>query len=123
MSIGASGTGRGSIRTYPLPRDGFDPRAASPLELRGHGLPQRPDPGVRPEFAALWDEVFSRTLSYIMPAFLPVEELVPGIGRADRPRPDVTIAYPTWPGAVMHAPTGEVFEGVFGEWNVPSYSH
>ena len=111
MSIGTSATGHGSIRTYPLPPDGFDPRAASPLELRRHGLPQRPDPAVRPELAALWDGVFSRTLSYIMPTFLPVEELVPGIGRADRPRPDVTITYLTWSGAVMHAPAGETSTG------------
>jgi Peptidase A4 family/Tachylectin len=119
MSIRTSGTGRGSIRTYPLPPDGFDPRAASPLELRRYGLPQRPDPAVRPELAARWDEVYSRKLSYITPTFLPVEELVPGLGRADRPRQDVTVTNDTWSGAVTHASPGETFEWVSGQWNVP----
>jgi hypothetical protein len=114
-----SGTGHGSIRTYPLPPDGFDPRAASPLELRRYGLPQRPDPAVRPELAALWDDVFSRKLSHITPAFVPVEELVPGLRRADRPRPDVTATDGHWSGAVTHASAGETFEWVAGQWNVP----
>jgi Peptidase A4 family len=119
MSIGTSGTGHGSIRTYPLPPDGFDPRVASPLELRRYGLPQRPDPAVRPELAARWDEVYSRKLSYITPTFLPVGELVPGLGRADRPRQDVTVTSDTWSGAVTHATAGETFEWVSGQWNVP----
>lgn len=115
----ASGTGLGRIRTRPLPPGGFDPRAASPLELRRYGLPQRPDPVVRPELAARWDEMFSSKLSYIMPVFQPVEELVPGISRADRPRPDATGTNGTWSGTVAHAPDGEAFEWVFGTWNVP----
>ena len=97
-----------------MPPDGFDPRAASPLELRRYGLPPRPDPAVRPELAAVWDEVFSRTLSYITPVFQPVEELVPGISRADRPRPDANGTNGTWSGTVTHAPAGETFEWVFG---------
>jgi Peptidase A4 family len=119
MSTGTSGTGRGSIWSHPLPPDGFDPRAASPLELRRYGLPQRPDPAVRPELAARWDEIFSRKLTYITPIFQPVEELVPGISRADRLRPDVNGTNDTWAGTVTHAATGETFEWVFGLWNVP----
>jgi hypothetical protein len=119
MSIGASGTGRGRIRTYPLPPDGFDPRAASPGELRHYGLPERPDPAVRPELAARWDEVFSRKLTFITPTFLPVEELVPGLGRADRLRPDVAVTNDHWSGAVAHAAPGETFRWVLGAWNVP----
>ena len=79
MSKRTSEASRGSTWTHPLPPDGFDPRAASPLELRRYGLPPRPDPGVRPELAAVWDDVFSSKLSYITPVFQPVEELVPGI--------------------------------------------
>jgi len=114
-----SKTGRDSRWTHPLPPDGFDPRAASPLELRRYGLPQRPDPAVRPELAARWDEVFSRKLRYITPVFQPVEELVPGISRAVRPRPDANGTNGTWSGAVSHAPAGETFEWVFGQWNAP----
>jgi hypothetical protein len=120
MSKRASGTGRGTTWAHPLPPDGFDPRAASPLELRRCGLPPRPDPAVRPELAAVWDEVFSRKLSYITPVFQPVRELVPGISRADRPRPDANGTNGTWSGTVAHAPAGEAFEWVFGTWNVPN---
>jgi hypothetical protein len=102
-----------------LPPDGFDPRAASALELRRYGLPQRPDPAVRPELAAVWDDIFSRKLSYITPVFQPVQELVPGLSRADRARPDANGTNGTWSGTVSHAPAGETFEWVFGTWNVP----
>jgi len=120
MSNGTSATGHGITRARPVPPGGFDPRAASPLELRRYGLPPRPDPAVRPELAAVWDEVFSRELSYITPVFQPVQELVPGISRADRPRPDANGTNATWSGTVTHAPAGEAFEWVFGQWNVPS---
>jgi hypothetical protein len=119
MANDTAETGRGSVRTHPLPPDGFDPRAASPLELRRYGLPQRPDPAVRPELAARWDDVFSRKLSYITPVFQPVEELAPGISRADRPRPEANGTNGTWSGTVAHAPNGEAFEWVFSQWNVP----
>jgi hypothetical protein len=119
MTQGTAGTDRGRIRTYPLPPAGFDPRAASPLELRRHGLPQRPDPAVRPELAAHWDELFSRELSYITPVFRPVAELVPGISRAARQRPAANGTNNTWSGTVAHAPAGEAFTWVFGTWNAP----
>jgi hypothetical protein len=69
----------GSIKTYPLPPDGFDPHTAQPRELRRYGLPQRPDAAIRPELAARWDKIFSRKLTYIVPSFQPIEELLPGI--------------------------------------------
>jgi peptidase A4-like protein len=110
----------GSIRTHPLPPDGFNPRAASPLELRRHGLPQRPDPAIRPELAARWDEVFSHKLTYITPTFRPMQELLPGIERRGHPRQDVvTVTHPFWSGGVVHATGGETFTWVLGQWNVP----
>ncbi|MGH3153950.1 MAG: G1 family glutamic endopeptidase [Streptosporangiaceae bacterium] len=107
------------IRPQPTPPDGFDPRAASPLELRRYGLPQRPDPAVQPHLAARWDAVFSRELRYIAPEFTPVQELVPGIQRQPRVQPDMTVTNPTWSGTVVHAPKGQAFGWVTGEWNVP----
>jgi hypothetical protein len=73
----------------------------------------------RPTAPAVWDEVFSRKLSHITPVFQPAEELAPGISRADRPRPDVNGTNGTWSGTVTHAPAGETFGWVFGQWNVP----
>jgi len=120
MSSSTPGTAAGSIRTHPLPPDGFNPRAASPLELRRYGLPQRPDPAIRPQLASRWDEIFSRKLTYITPTFRPMQELLAGIERRRRPRQDlVTVTHPTWSGAVVHATAGETFTWVLGQWNVP----
>jgi hypothetical protein len=107
------------IGIHPTPPSDFDPPAASALELRRYGLPQRPDPAVRPDLAARWDEVFSRKLRYITPEFTPVPELVPGIERQPRLQPEVTVTNPTWSGTVVHAPRGQAFGWVTGEWNVP----
>ena len=120
MADSISGTDPGRARVHPLPPEGFDPRAASALELRGYGLPQRPDPATRPALAAAWDEIFSRPLRFITPEFRPVPELVPGVSRPDRPQPEVsTFDHPFWSGGVVHAAAGQMFGWVTGRWNVP----
>lgn len=109
------------VRTHPLPSAPFDPRSASPAELRRYGLPQRPDASIRPELAALWDEVFSHELTYITPTFQPVEVLLPGIEAPHGPLRDVemTVTNDHWSGCVVHAPSGQTFTWVLGQWNVP----
>ena len=93
---------------------GFNPHAASRLELWRYGLPQRPDPAIHPQLAARWNEIFSRKFTYITPTFQPMQELVPGINRQRRPPQDlVTFTLPTWSGAVVHAPAGETFTWIF----------
>jgi hypothetical protein len=120
MSLSTLGTAGGKLRTHPLPPDGFKPRTASALELQRYGLPQRPDPAIRPQLASRWDEIFSRKLTYITPTFRPMQELLPGIERRGRPRQDlVTVTNPTWSGAVVHATASETFTWVNGQWNVP----
>jgi len=119
-SISTTGTACGGIKPHRLPPDGFNPRAASPLELWRYGLPQRPDPAIRPKLAARWDEIFSRKLTYITPTFRPMQELVLGIERQGRPRQDlVTVTHSFWSGAVVHATGSEAFTWVLGQWNVP----
>jgi hypothetical protein len=114
------GTVGGKIRLHPLPPDGFNPRAVSPLELRHYGLPQRPDPAIRPQLAARWDEIFSRKLTYITPTFRSMRELLPGIERQRPLRQDlVTVTNANWSGAVVHATSSETFTWVLGQWNVP----
>jgi hypothetical protein len=120
MALNILESAGGSIRTYAMPPDGFDPRSASPLELRRYGLPQRPDPAIRPELAARWEKVFSRKLTYIVPTFQPMQELLPGIQRRGRLRQDlVTGTHGWWSGGVVHAPAGVTFNWVLGQWNVP----
>jgi Peptidase A4 family len=119
MSVSTSGIDPGDVRIHPSPPDGFDPHAASPLELRRYGLPQRPDPAVRPDLTALWDDVFSRKLSYITPILEQGNEVLPGITRPDHLRQDVTLNHPYWSGGVTHAAAGQAFGWVTGRWNVP----
>jgi hypothetical protein len=109
------------VRTHPLPSARFDPRSASPTELRRYGLPQRPDASIRPELAALWDEILSHELTYLTPTFEPIEALLPGIEAPHGPLRDVelTVTNPHWSGCVVHAPAGQTFTWVFGQWNVP----
>jgi len=108
------------ISTHPLPPAGFNPRAASPLELRRYGLPQRPDPTTRPELAARRDEIFSRKLTYITPTFRPMQELLPGIERRTLPRQDVvSVTHSFWSGAVVHA-TGSEASCDDGSWRTSS---
>jgi hypothetical protein len=121
MSQSTREAAAGEIKLHPLPPDGFDPRAASPRELRRYGLPQRSDPAIRPQLAARWDEIFSRKLTYITPTFRSMQGLLPGIERLRPPRQDlVTYTLPTWSGAVVHVTPGETFTWVLGQWNVPN---
>ncbi len=120
MSHSKHSTAVGGVRTHPLPPKGFDPRKASARELRRYGLPQRPDPAIHPKLAARWDEVFSRKITYVTPTFRPLEELLPGVERRARPRPDfVSVTNSTWSGAVVHATGSQTFTWVLGQWNVP----
>ena len=102
-----------------MPPDGFDPRAASALELRRYGLPPRPDPAVRPELAAVWDDVFSRKLSYITPVFQPAGSWSQAsAGRTARAR---TRTARTAPGrAPWRTPRrARRSSGSSAQWNVP----
>jgi len=108
------------VKTHPLPSARFDPRSASPTELRRYGVPQRPDASIRPELAALWDEILSHELTYLTPTFQPIGALLPGVAPRGRLRPDLaTVTNPHWSGCVVHAPAGQTFTWVVGEWNVP----
>jgi Peptidase A4 family len=109
-----------SIKTYPLPPDSFDPRTAQPRELRRYGVPPRPDAATRPKLASLWDKIFSRKLTYIVPSFQPIEKVLPHI----KPRGPLgskltTVTHPFWSGCVVHATSGQMFNWVQGEWVVP----
>ncbi len=120
MSLTPPDTAGGSIKPHALPPEGFNPRTASPRELRRYGLPERPDPVRRPKLAALWDEIFARKLTYITPTFRPMQELLPGIERLRGPGKDmVTVTHSTWSGAVVHATGNQNFAWVVGRWNVP----
>ena len=120
MALSPPGIAGGSLRAHPLPPHGFDPHAASPRELQRYGLPQRPDPAIRPELAARWDEIFSRKLTYITPTFQPIGELLPGVQPRGHFDPALsTFTTLNWSGCVVHAAANQKFTWVHGVWNVP----
>jgi hypothetical protein len=67
----SGGTG---LRICPPPPAGFDPFAASKVDLARHGLPVRPDPQTQPDLAALWDRLAGRYRDF--------EHLEPRLGTA-----------------------------------------
>ena len=128
MAINVTSRQGAGVRTHTLPPADFDPRTASPEQLRRHGLPQRPDPAVRPELADRWDRVFSRKLTYITPEVRPLQDVLPGFQPAERPRPavhpDVRVTNSIWSGAVVHsADASQKFGWVSGTWTVPDVTH
>jgi hypothetical protein len=48
------------LRLLPAPPADFDPFAATPQDIRRHGLPVRPDPYTQPGLAALWERQAKR---------------------------------------------------------------
>jgi Peptidase A4 family len=57
---GQETSGRTRLRVCPPPPAGFDPFAASKVDLARHGLPLRPDAQTQPDLAALWDRLADR---------------------------------------------------------------
>jgi hypothetical protein len=55
-----------------------------------------------------------------MPTFQPIESLLPGIAPRGPLRQELgAVTHPFWSGCVVHAPSGQTFTWVEGEWNVP----
>jgi hypothetical protein len=115
------------VRALPLPPAGFDPRTATPAQLRRHGLPQRPDPDARPDLADRWDRVFSRRLTYVRPELRPLHEVLPGFQAPERRpvvQPEVRVTNSIWSGTVVHsADASQTFGWVSGTWTVPDVAH
>lgn len=64
-------------RTYDAPPKDFDLLAATPFELRKHGLPPRPDPRLQPKLDEIWRHVVSRSPNYIK-AELAIDSVMSG---------------------------------------------
>ncbi len=58
--LGQRTSGGTGLRICPPPPAGFDPFAASSVDLARHGLPLRPDPQTQPDLAALWERLADR---------------------------------------------------------------
>jgi Peptidase A4 family len=105
------------LRTFEPPPAGFDPLKAEDADLIKHGFPRRPveDPRAMQRYEAVLRRMQGK-LRYIVPTFRQ---------RADvKHRPLGTIegteSSNNWSGAVQHAPKGQAFRWVQGDWTVPN---
>lgn len=102
---------QGGVRAweYPLPPDGFDPRAADEELLRRYGFPHRPRDA---ELLRIWERALSRPIEIVPPRY----ELT----GQPRHRPvGVFEGASGWSGAQIQSASGQVFENVMGMWTVP----
>jgi hypothetical protein len=106
-----------TIRTFSSPPDGFDPVTADDRALLAYGYPSRPKD---PELLERWERMLSRRVRLIQPTFraMPYKrrrlpKVAPGAAHG-------TETSDIWSGAVVHAPAGDSFKWVEGEWTVPN---
>jgi peptidase A4-like protein len=134
------------VRDLKLPPAGFNVRTASERELQLFGIPRRPDADKHPGQAALWDKFAARSLRFVRPKLVPLQDRVRSQIRdfkkneltsdvlikdvIDR-RLDiigihecwiVPLTSTNWSGAVVNRPASESLVTVTGQWVVPSVS-
>jgi hypothetical protein len=62
------------VKTYPLPKAGFDPLTATEKQLARHGFPPRPDRERSPGLHQIWHGVLSPRLKFVEPKLKPRPE-------------------------------------------------
>lgn len=113
-------SGGKGLRICPPPPKGFDPFAASKVELARYGLPSRPDPQAQPDLAALWDRLADRCRDF--------EHLEPrpGNATAGRKAPENAVSPRLLPldpqescGYSLFGSQAAPFTALFATWTVP----
>jgi hypothetical protein len=109
------------VRLFKLPPAGFEPLKADARELQVHGYPARPNQKLHPRAYAQWEQVLSKPLTMVHPAFGVVKHersSVPGL--AAPPPPEPVLTSPFWSGAINASePLDEDVSFVTGQWTVP----
>jgi Peptidase A4 family len=107
------GSNEKAWRVFPAPPKDFIPLAAAPEDFWRHGLPQRPDPRLRPDLAALWDKCARRYrgFEHLDP------EIKPSASTAS-PRP-ATLSPLENCGFSLTTSSSEPFTALFVYWTVP----
>lgn len=106
-----------TIRTFAQPPEGFDPVHADDRSLLAYGYPSRPQDAAMLE---RWERVLSRPIRLIQPTFrsMPYKRRrLPKVTAGGAHGTEIT---DIWSGAVVHAPAGDSFKWVEGEWTVPN---
>jgi hypothetical protein len=106
-----------TVRTFSPPPDGFDPVKAEDKALLAYGFPSRPE---HPELRDRWESVLSRRVRLIQPEFRSMPYKRRRLPKAAAGAAHGTEVTDIWSGAVVHAPAGDSFKWVEGEWTVPN---
>lgn len=105
------------VSTFEPPPPGFEPLKADDAELTRHGFPRRPVESL--EAMQRYEAVLRRLqgkFHYIVPVFRRREDI------RHRPLEQAagTETFSNWSGAVQHAPKGQSFRWVQGDWTIPN---
>jgi Peptidase A4 family len=106
-----------TIRTFSSPPDGFDPVQADDRALLAYGYPGRPKD---PELLERWERVLSGRVRLIQPTFRAMPYKRRRLPKVTAGAAHGTETTDIWSGAVVHAPAGDSFTWVEGEWTVPN---
>ena len=116
--------GRKGVRVFPPPPKGFDPFAATKMDLARHGLPPRPDRQTQPVQASLWEHIANRYGSF--------EHLQPNLSSLDTPTAPATTEAGIAPFALypfescgyeLLSPAAAPFLVLAATWTVPNLKH
>ena len=106
-----------TIRTFSQPPDGFDPVRADDRALLAYGYPGRPE---NPAMLERWERVLSTPIQLIQPTFRSMPYKRRRLPEATARVEHGTESTDIWSGAVVHAPAGDSFKWIEGEWTVPN---
>jgi Peptidase A4 family len=105
------------VSTFEPPPPEFEPLKAHDAELVRHGFPRRPaeDPRAMQRYEAVLRRLQGK-FHYIVPTF----RLRDDVRHRPLERMSGTETFANWSGAVQHAPEGQAFRWVQGDWTVPN---
>jgi hypothetical protein len=106
-----------TIRTFSHPPAGFHPVEANDRELLAYGYPSRPED---PAMLERWERVLSRPTQLIRPTFRSMPYKRRRLPKVTSGVTHGTEVADIWSGAVVHAPAGDSFKWIEGEWTVPN---
>jgi Peptidase A4 family len=107
-----------TITTLTLPPADFNAATADEQTLLSHGLPPRPVES--PELTSNWLRSVGHPSHFIQPEFKRLDNKRHGVRRTEPTEAGELPSSPNWSGAVVFAPPASTFNGVSGEWNVPT---
>jgi hypothetical protein len=111
---------------YPVPAKNFDPRTATPDQLKRFGFPQKPDRRANPKVYDFWMKLFSPPLSFLEIGQKFLFTSIHGefdVFASPSPLPTFPTRYEgssNWSGGYITSGGGQIFTELYGSWQVPT---